>query len=65
MEEESQMEIHQNVVNGCLCVLGLCELFLVFYILTNLHVFLLQSKRCLFLKKMFFLAVVINVFVDL
>lgn len=30
MEEESQKEIYQNVNNGCLCVLELWKLFLVF-----------------------------------
>lgn len=51
MEEENQKEICQNVSNGCLCAMGLWKLFLGFYVFTDLHAFLLKSKRKLYLKK--------------
>lgn len=45
MEEEKQKEIGQNVNNDCLCVLGLWDLFLVFYTFGQLTCISFKIKK--------------------
>lgn len=51
MEEESQMQTGQNIVNGCLCVLGLCNLFLVFCIFDQFTYISFIIKKTTLLEK--------------
>lgn len=54
MEEESLTEIGQNVVNGCLCGLGLCKLFLVFCTFDQFtYISFIIKKMTLFGKDVF------------
>lgn len=62
MNAESQKEICQNVTNYCLCVLGLWESFLVFYIFFNQFIcmYFKTKKKALF-ENNYFLAAAIKV----
>ena len=64
MEEESQMEIHQNVVSGCLYVLGLCKVFLVFCIFDQFTYISFTIKKKTVFEKIFFSCCSHKCFVD-